>query len=59
MMRLAINARAKSRSRETVRLSSRGRSSLRITPITAATWPCGNDRWISNTSSGRAIAVPP
>jgi hypothetical protein len=59
MMRPAINASARSRSREIVRLSSRGRSSFRIMPITAATWPCGSDRWISNTSSGRATTVPP
>ena len=59
MIRLAIMASARSRSRDGVRLSSRGKSSLRIVPSTAATWPCGKARWISNTSPGRAIAVPP
>ncbi len=57
MIRLAISASAKSRSRDGVRDSSRGRSSLRIMPITAATCPCGKARWISNTSSGRTAAT--
>ena len=59
MIRLAIIASAKSRSREAVRLSRRGRSSLRIMPSTAATWPCGSARWISKTSSGLATTLPP
>ena len=59
MIRLAIMASTRSRSRDGVRLSSRGRSSLRTLPSTAAPWPCGKARWTSTTSPGRAIAVPP
>jgi hypothetical protein len=59
MTRLAISAKARSRSRVALRPSRRGMSRLRVMAITAATWPCGNERRISTASPDWLTTAPP
>ena len=50
---------ARSRSGEAVAARVRSRRSLRSVPSTAATWPWGRERVISNALVRSATAVPP